>query len=50
MNDEHLSKGSVEGTKCRPGKHTGFSAAPAVDPTVVCVHVNKHHIRDLAQV
>ena len=50
MNDEHVLNGAFDGIRFRPDKHRKLSAAPTADPTVVHVHLNKHHVRDLAHV
>ena len=50
MNDEQALKGAFEGIRFGPDKHRKLSAVSIVDPTVVHVHLNKHHIRYLVHV
>ena len=50
MNDAHGLKGAFKRFKFGPDKHKEFSAAPTVDPTVACIHLNKRHVLDLAPV
>ena len=45
MNDENVLKSALEGIKFEPGKHRELFV-----PTVVHVHLDKRHVRDLASV
>ena len=50
INGDHVLNGAFEVIKFRPGKHREFSGAPTEDPTVVHVHLNKLHVRNLAPI